>query len=187
VATLREAPGDMMMPVIDATNLWRLIMRKLCILALLVAVGACVAAARAADTPATYTDPQNGFSLQAPDLGISKVTTTPVIFSGSVEDGFAANVTVRITPGAAVMKDFLPENLAQLKTMNAKVLSQKTMTVSGREAVLLEFSATINGKALHFLSLSVLARGRRLRRITRPTRRRSSNALRVFRCRNRRG
>ena len=110
----------------------------------------------AEDKAAKFTDPIHGFTINAPDLGPSKQVLTPVIFSGPVDSGFSANVSVRIQPGADKIKSYIAANLAQLADMKATVVSQKQLTVSGCDAVLIEFQATINGTAMHFLSLSVL-------------------------------
>ncbi len=106
--------------------------------------------------PAAYTDPANHFSLNAPDFGPVKTSVVPVMFTGASENGFSPNVNVLIQMTKVTRKEFIDKMLAEFKTYNAKINSQKELQVSGHDAAILDYQATLQGHDLHFLALVVV-------------------------------
>ena len=113
----------------------------------------CTAPALAADAPATYTDTKNGFSMNAPDLGASPA---PVMFLGPALHGFSPNVNVSIQMIKSTRKDYLDLSLKQFAQVKATVNSQKEMTVSGHDAVMVDYEMTPATKTTRHLALIVV-------------------------------
>jgi hypothetical protein len=126
-----------------------------------VLMAATVGAAEPAPQPrGCYANATYGFALQPPAfdaLPAGKVQDV-VMFTGPAGDGFAPNVGLRIAQGQARLgvDDFAGASVAGLEKIGAKVLTQKTGKVEGRDTVRLEATGRISGRELHLLSYSVL-------------------------------
>jgi len=126
----------------------------------------CPLAAMAADPAAKpaihYTDDEAGFSIGLPSLGDldGSANVTRVIFTGPVDEGFAANCNVQLQFISIGMDGFLELSKRQYRQMGLKVEREERRIVSGRPAILLEAAGTMNGRDLRFLQLAVVTEDR---------------------------
>jgi hypothetical protein len=109
-----------------------------------------------------YKEELYGYSLDAPrfpmvDQGKSGLTT---IFTAPSVDGFSSNVTVVIQGNRTTRDSYRKTSRAEYKTIGAKIISERDLTVSGRDAYEVELEANRQGRDLHFLTLAVIDRER---------------------------
>ena len=128
----------------------------------LVLTGGLFAAQEPAPPQSNYTDSTYGFAIDAPAFPKAGPGQpgVPVIMSGPAADGFASNVNVNIQQVATTRKEYLEQSLDQMRQVGLKVHSTSDVTVSGRDAIRLDYEGTISGRELHFLALAVIEKDR---------------------------
>ena len=130
----------------------------------LLLIGVAQAAQAIKAKRSTYSDAVYGFSFEAPRFpGAARAKPAmAVTVSGPAEGGFASNVNVVIQPRVPSRKAFRDQSLAQFKQLGLTLNSEQELTVSGRDALRLDYSGAIAGRELHFLALAVIDRDRTL-------------------------
>lgn len=116
------------------------------------------AAAGASEAPkSTYSDPVYGFSLDVPELGSSEgaLVVQRVVFAAAPRNGFAVNCNVQVQFLEMKLPAYVDMSVRQLDAAGLELLQSEPREVSGRAAVLLEYSGTVGGEALRFLALAV--------------------------------
>ncbi len=116
-------------------------------------------AARADDPPkesATYHDKLYGFAFEAPRFEKAAKTEQAHILSllGRAKHGFQDNVNIVLQPPTK-RKQYVETTRTQLEGLGLTVNATTNTTVSGRDAVIMEYEGAVNGRALHFLVLGV--------------------------------
>lgn len=108
-----------------------------------------------------YKDPRFNFTLEPPAFQVgAEDSVTPVMFFAPPEDGFASNLNVQVQATPMSLKEYGDLSRGQFKQMNLKVLAEKELKVSGRDAVFWEYAGKMQGRELRFLSLAVQDKGR---------------------------
>jgi hypothetical protein len=110
-----------------------------------------------------YNDEVYGFVIDAPRFPGAGPTTasTPVLFTGAPVAGFASNVNVLVQAAKTTRKDLRELSLGQFRELDLKLISERELSVSGREAIEIEYEGKFPGqKKLHFLSLSIIDKDR---------------------------
>jgi len=125
---------------------------------LLLTVAVTAVAQQAKKVRASYVDPAQGFSIQAPRFPKTpaKTMSIPVTFQAPPEDGFAANVTVAVQAARMTRKQYAELTRSQFEQAGVKVKSERNRQVSGKEAIEWEYENEAQGKSLHFLQLAVM-------------------------------
>jgi hypothetical protein len=123
----------------------------------LIMASAVLASGRTASRTSEYSDAVYGFSLNAPQFPKpqSGKNVIAVVMQAPVEDGFAANVNVMVQAASMSRKAYRDLSVRQFRQLGFKVNSERTMTVSGREAVLFDYEGLMNGREMRFLALAV--------------------------------
>jgi hypothetical protein len=104
-----------------------------------------------------YTDTNYKFSMSPPNLGTSKTSATPVVFSGPAANGFAPNVNIIVQFVKTNRAAYLADAVGSMPSMGGKLVGTKELQVSGKDAAVIEYRATLAGKDLHFLAMFVVA------------------------------
>jgi hypothetical protein len=106
----------------------------------------------------SYADGIHGFSMSAPRFPGSArgMNALPVIFNGPAENGFANNVHVMIQPMSMTRKAYRDLSLRQFAQAGSTLISEKNLTVSGRPALLLDFTSESQGRPMRHLALAVI-------------------------------
>ena len=108
-----------------------------------------------------YADGAYGFSFQPPAFAPSdRGSVMPVMLSGSPENGFSSNVNVMIQNGATTRAAYRKQTLDGMNALGLKVVSDKDLTVSGKDATLMHLEGAQQGRNLQYLLLSVIDAGR---------------------------
>lgn len=126
--------------------------------AALLAVSVTAVAQQAKKARASYVDPAQGFTIQAPRFPKTPAQSMsiPVTFQAPPEDGFAANVTVAVQAVKMTRKQYAELTKAQFEQAGVTVKAERTRQVSGKEAIEWEYENEVQGKSLHFLQLAVM-------------------------------
>jgi hypothetical protein len=128
----------------------------------LLLIGTFLAAQEAVPRRPNYTDPTYGFSLTAPAFpkdGPGQ-PAIPVLISGPTVDGFASNVNVNIQQIATTRQGYLDLSLGQMRQVGFKINSNREVTVSGKDAIRLDYEGKLGGNDLRFLALAVIEKDR---------------------------
>lgn len=132
------------------------------LLPLLWALGASGPAA--APPTGIYSDPANGFTMSVPSWGeIKQERVVVTIFQAVPEaDGYTPNVTVGIDPVKTSLEDYVKDTSDTMGKTNPKatIRSVRKLTVSGREAEILDYDASMAGRRVRFWQLFVVAEDR---------------------------
>lgn len=125
---------------------------------LLLTVAVTAVAQQVKKVRASYVDPAQGFSIQAPRFPKTpaKSMSIPVTFQAPPEDGFAANVTVAVQAAKMTRKQYAELTRSQFEQAGVKVKAERSRQVSGKEAIEWEYENEVQGKSLHFLQLAVM-------------------------------
>ena len=111
-----------------------------------------------------YTDEVYGYTIDAPRLPGSgaNVEGRSVAFSGPSVDGFVSNVNVMVQAIKTTRNDHRALTLEQIKKLGAKLNSDRDLTVSGRDAMMIDFEGKLGSgvRELRFLILSVIDKDR---------------------------
>ena len=105
----------------------------------------------------TYTDGLYGFSIQAPKFpeAAAGSNVIPVMLLGPGEGGFSSNVNVVVQQVKQTREQFRKVSLGQFQAAALKVTSDQNKTVSGKEAIFLDYEGRQQGRDLRFLALAV--------------------------------
>ncbi len=106
----------------------------------------------------TYTDALYGFTIQAPQFPEAPAGTgvIPVMMYAPAESGFATNVHVMVQRVAMTRQQYRETSLAEFKGMGLKVNSDTDTTVSGRDALIVDYEGKMAGRELRWLALAVV-------------------------------
>jgi hypothetical protein len=116
-----------------------------------------VLAAQKPVNQATYTDPNYGFTIQAPRFArASKGNVIPVMMYAPAEDQFASNVNVMIQNVTISRKAYRDLSLQQFEQLGYRLNSERLLKVSGKDALLWDYQGTMEGKSMRFLVLAVI-------------------------------
>jgi hypothetical protein len=140
-------------------------MRKILGLAafVLVSLGVVWAAQDPPVKRSAYMDVNHGFAIFAPNFPRApKQTVIPVMFTGPAEAGFSSNVNITIQAATLTRKMYRDQSLAQFRQLGFKVNSDRDVTVSGKDAIRLDYEGKAVGKDLHFLALAVIDKDREI-------------------------
>jgi hypothetical protein len=106
-------------------------------------------------------DVNHGFAIFAPNFPkVPKQTVIPVMFTGPAEGGFSSNVNITIQPVSTTRKAYHDQSLREFGQLGFKLNSSRDVTVSGKDAIRLDYEGKASGKDLHFLSLAVFDKDR---------------------------
>ncbi len=110
----------------------------------------------------SYTDETYGFALEAPRFPGAGPNQAgmPLVVSGPPEGGFASNVNVGIQATRTTRQGYRDLSLGQFRQLGFKVNSARDVTVSGREAIRLDYEGQLQRRDLHFLSLAIVDKDR---------------------------
>ena len=130
-------------------------------LALLLCVGSAWAYQKVVKR-STFVDEVHGFTIETPKFPGATPTTpgTPLIVTGPPANGFAPNVNVTIQATAITAKAYRDLSVEQFQQLGWKLNSEKSLKVSGRDAIELDYEGTQAGKSLRFLSMAVMDKNR---------------------------
>lgn len=116
-----------------------------------------------------YTHAAGRFSLVPPEgWGRSEKAPKPgeagilVMFVGPAKGGFAPNLNVLVDPTKSTRERYREENLAELRKAKAKVRSEKELEVSGKPAILLEYTLGAGANRNRHWTLGVIDEDRTL-------------------------
>jgi len=126
--------------------------------AMLIAAGAYLFAAGAAGAPreAMYVDAAYGFSLQPPAFPkADKGTVVPAMFFAPSYNGFSNNVTMMIRNVSTNRDVYRKELIETNKANGTKMISDRDLTVSGKDACLVNAENTQKEHNYRYLSLAV--------------------------------
>ena len=106
----------------------------------------------------TYRDEVYGFSLETPRFAAREANgrSIPLMVFGPAKNNFSDNLNVMVMDKAGGREKYRGLNSAELAQKGFKVVEDKDATVSGRDAIVLEYTGRIQGRDMHFLSLGVL-------------------------------
>ncbi len=108
-----------------------------------------------------YADESVGYSLDTPKFpapGERQVVLA--VFSGQPEAGFGSNMTVINQAVSTTRKAYRDVTLASFQKLGLKVNEDRDVTVSGRDAIRLDYEGKTNARDLRFLSLAVIEKDR---------------------------
>lgn len=108
-----------------------------------------------------YRDATYGFSIEpleppAPKTQAVAIQTQRLIMLLPPEKGFSSNINVMILPQETTRDAYIDVSKKELEALSATLLAEESLTVTGRDAVLLEYEMELSGRELHFLALSVI-------------------------------
>jgi hypothetical protein len=141
------------------------------LLAFLAATIAIAPAALRADDKATFDGRKWGFSIDIPPgFTVSKTNLKLkalakgesqglAIFTAAQDDGFSANFNVIAVGGPTTRDEVITSTKDEMKKIGLDVVAEKKLSVSGRDAVMLEYAGPFGGpggRRLHFLTLTVI-------------------------------
>ena len=116
-----------------------------------------VLAAQKPGNHATYTDPNYGFTIQAPRFAKAATgSVAPVMMYAPAEDQFASNVNVLVQNVTMSRQAYRDLSVRQFEQLGYKTISERLLTVAGKDAILWDNQATMGGKPMRFLSLAVI-------------------------------
>ena len=113
-------------------------------------------------TVSTYSDALYGFTIQAPRFpnGPAGSHVVPVVLRAPTEGAFSANVNVMVQHVAMTRLAYREATLTGFNQMGWKAISESDLTVSGRDAMLIEYEGSMGGQAFRWLALAVLDKER---------------------------
>jgi len=124
----------------------------------LLAAAAGVLLGAAARRTATYADPYFGFTLAAPAFpgGDSVPAVIPVMMFGPSQGGFSSNVNVTVQRRKTTRDAYHTQMLAEFKAAGLTLNATRNVTVSGKDAIQMDYQGTMGGRALRWLVLAVI-------------------------------
>lgn len=106
-----------------------------------------------------YKDPDFGFSFEPPkfDKLPPDATVGAFLRTAPAVDGFASNINVTVTQAKTTRDESIRDFLGNLRRSGFRLLSQKKVTVSEKDAAIFEYSGRMpgQGQVLHWLTLVV--------------------------------
>jgi hypothetical protein len=127
------------------------------------ALAGCDSSARHKGPGRVY-NAKNGFSLVPPQGWIDKgeFTGAFMFFTGPVQDGFAANLSVNVQRGSASAKETMPQLKSALKSVFAKYqpMDDGFTTIDGKEALFVSGKFQMGTFQLQNLQYQIFARNR---------------------------
>ena len=132
--------------------------RAALVVVVLVAFTVWLGAEEAQRKVSTYSDAVYGFTIQAPRFpkGPAGGNVVPVFWQAPPEGGLSANVNVMVQRVAMTRQAYREATLAGFNQMGWKGISDSDLTVSGRDAMLIEYEGSMGGQAFRWLALAVL-------------------------------
>ena len=132
--------------------------RAVLAIAVLAAVAVWLGAEQPGPMASTYTDALYGFTIQAPQFppALPNTGVVAVQMYAPAEQGFAANVHVMVQRVATNRQNYRELSLAQFKVGGLTVNSDTDVTVSGREAIILDYEGMMGDRTLRWLALAVI-------------------------------
>jgi hypothetical protein len=116
---------------------------------------------RLASRRSIYTDATYGFTVSPPSFpNPANQQFVAAAFTAPSDSGFSSNVNVMITPGATTRDALRAETERDFQTLGFKTNSVRKLTVSGRDALRIDYEGKLQGNYLHFLCLAVIDKDR---------------------------
>ena len=117
----------------------------------------------ASPSPTAYVNPQYGFSLEPPAFpeGVKGEINLFVVYAPP-RNGFSSSLCVQAQFFGRTREQYRESGLAEFKRAGIAVVSDKDLTVSGKDAILIEYEdgASVQGQRFHCLALAVFQEGR---------------------------